>query len=165
MISRTTLCSFLVSVPSLLFASQSMAQDPFEPTIGEIEASGTFAPAGPPLEQPVRVDAGGSCVIDLRQSYDISGTLSGSLEIDYRIIVYSPCVTAAPGKYDEQWIAHGVFTGTIDGATTSTPNADVTVRIFPDADHTFRLPAGPSGWPITAPDYLPTLLNWLSERL
>jgi uncharacterized protein len=45
-----------------------------------------------------------------------------------------------------------------------TPDADVTVRILPDADHTFRLPAGPSGWPSTAPDYLPTLLAWLSAH-
>jgi dipeptidyl aminopeptidase/acylaminoacyl peptidase len=45
-----------------------------------------------------------------------------------------------------------------------TPRADVTVRILPDADHTFRLPPGPSGWPATAPDYLPTLVNWLRDR-
>jgi pimeloyl-ACP methyl ester carboxylesterase len=45
-----------------------------------------------------------------------------------------------------------------------TPDADVTVRILPNADHSFRLPPGPSGWPNTAPDYLPTLLNWLSQR-
>jgi uncharacterized protein len=44
------------------------------------------------------------------------------------------------------------------------PDADVTVRILPKADHTFRLPPGPSGWPNTAPDYLTTLLNWVSER-
>ena len=44
------------------------------------------------------------------------------------------------------------------------PNASVTVRILPNADHTFRLPAGPSGWPVTAPDYLPTLLAWLDTR-
>ena len=44
------------------------------------------------------------------------------------------------------------------------PNADVTVRILPEADHTFRLPAGPSGWPVTAPDYLPTLWNWVGAR-
>jgi len=44
------------------------------------------------------------------------------------------------------------------------PYADLTVRIFPGADHTFRLPPGPAGWPGTAPDYLPTLLTWLSAR-
>ena len=43
-------------------------------------------------------------------------------------------------------------------------NADVTVRILPGADHTFRLPPGPSGWPVTAPDYIPSLLSWLASR-
>jgi pimeloyl-ACP methyl ester carboxylesterase len=43
-------------------------------------------------------------------------------------------------------------------------NGDVTIRILPDADHTFRLPPGPSGWPVTAPDYVPNLLDWLARR-
>jgi|GEM_PF-523945 len=43
-------------------------------------------------------------------------------------------------------------------------NGDVTVRIFPGADHTFRLPPGPSGWPDTAPGYVSTLLDWLARR-
>ena len=42
-----------------------------------------------------------------------------------------------------------------------TPNADVTVKIFPGADHTFRLPPGASGWPLSAPDYIPTLSSWI----
>jgi hypothetical protein len=41
---------------------------------------------------------------------------------------------------------------------------DVTVHIFPNADHNFRLPAGPSGWSVTAPGYVETLVDWLSER-
>ena len=43
-------------------------------------------------------------------------------------------------------------------------NADVAVRMFPGADHTFRLAPGASGWPRTAPDYVPTLLDWLAQR-
>ena len=43
-------------------------------------------------------------------------------------------------------------------------NNDVTVRIFPGADHTFRLPPGPSGWPDTAPGYVSTLVDWISRR-
>lgn len=43
-------------------------------------------------------------------------------------------------------------------------NTDVTVKILPGADHTFRLPPGPSGWPVTAPDYMPTLLDWLARQ-
>jgi pimeloyl-ACP methyl ester carboxylesterase len=48
--------------------------------------------------------------------------------------------------------------------TRHAPDADVTVRILPNADHTFRLPPGPSGWPATAPGYLPALMGWLAER-
>lgn len=43
-------------------------------------------------------------------------------------------------------------------------NGDITVRVFPGADHTFRLQPGPSGWPRTAGDYLPSLLSWLTEH-
>jgi dienelactone hydrolase len=43
-------------------------------------------------------------------------------------------------------------------------NADVTVRIYPGADHTFRLPPGPSGWPVTAPGYVSDLIDWLAKR-
>lgn len=52
----------------------------------------------------------------------------------------------------------------IAAALRGAGNTDVTVRIFPGADHTFRLAPGPSGWPRTAPDYLTTLLGWLAER-
>jgi alpha-beta hydrolase superfamily lysophospholipase len=43
-------------------------------------------------------------------------------------------------------------------------NRRVTTRIFPGADHTFRLRPGPSGWPVTAPDYVSTLVGWLARR-
>jgi pimeloyl-ACP methyl ester carboxylesterase len=46
----------------------------------------------------------------------------------------------------------------------SAPSVDVTVRILPEADHTFRLPPGKGGWPQTAPDYVPSLLRWLERR-
>ena len=46
----------------------------------------------------------------------------------------------------------------------SAPNVDLTVRILPGADHTFRLAPGPGGWPVTAPDYVPSLLRWLADR-
>jgi pimeloyl-ACP methyl ester carboxylesterase len=53
----------------------------------------------------------------------------------------------------------------ISGAVVrNDPDVAVTVRILPGADHTFRLPAGPSGWPVTAPDYVPSLLRWLALR-
>jgi hypothetical protein len=43
-------------------------------------------------------------------------------------------------------------------------NTHLTVRILPGADHSFRLLPGPSGWPVTAPDYIPSLLSWLAQR-
>lgn len=43
-------------------------------------------------------------------------------------------------------------------------NGDVTVRVLPGADHTFRLSPGPSGWPTTAPDYVAGLIDWLERR-
>lgn len=46
----------------------------------------------------------------------------------------------------------------------SAPDLDLAIRILPGADHTFRLPQGPGGWPLTAPDYVPSLLRWLAER-
>lgn len=52
----------------------------------------------------------------------------------------------------------------IAAALRDAGNADVTVRILPGADHTFRLPPGPGGWPVTAPGYLPSLFDWLGRR-
>jgi len=43
-------------------------------------------------------------------------------------------------------------------------NKDVIVRLYPGADHTFRLPPGPSGWPATAPGYVSDLIGWLAKR-
>lgn len=114
---------FVVTALTLLWAPETIAQDSTDQAVHAVplpEASGTFAPAGPPPEPPRRVDAGGGCIVDLRQAYVVSGTLSGSLEVDYRIIVYGPCeVPPVIGKYDEAWIAHGTFTGTIDDAAAS----------------------------------------------
>lgn len=120
MISRWTSCSLLVAIVSLLLSLQSMAQNTSGGTKDGTVASGIFAPAGPPQEQPRRVDAGGNCIVDLKQTYDVSGTLSGSLEIDYRILVHGPCeLPPMIGKYNEEWIAYGTFTGTIDGSAAS----------------------------------------------
>jgi hypothetical protein len=80
--------------------------------------AGRFTPSGPPLEPPTKVDSGESCVIDLIQPYTITGSLSGSLQADYRILVAGAC-GAPMGTFDEQWIAHGTFTGTHDGASAS----------------------------------------------
>ena len=81
---------------------------------GQGTASGTFAPFGPPEHPPVRVDAGGACVVDLVQDYTIDGTLAGNLILNYRILVAGPCGSPA-GTFDEEWIAHGTFSGTVGG--------------------------------------------------
>jgi hypothetical protein len=78
--------------------------------LGTLER-GILVPAGPPLSPPVRVDAGDSCVIDIVLPYVFAGSLEGTAEISYRIDVKGPCAEAAPGKFDETWIARGTFTG------------------------------------------------------
>jgi predicted ester cyclase len=84
----------------------------------EIDTKGTLSPSGSPLEPPTRTDAGESCVVDLTQTYSVTGSLSGSLEADYRILVAGVC--GAPiGTFDEQWIAHGTFNGTLDDVPAS----------------------------------------------
>ena len=82
------------------------------------EATGTFEPTGAPLEPPERIDVGKSCLVDIRQAYTISGTLNGSLVIDYRILVAGPCGSPA-GTFDEDWIAYGEFNGAVNGNTAS----------------------------------------------
>ena len=75
--------------------------------------SGTFAPNGPPIKSPFKVAAGKACIVDLVQAYQVMGTLSGTFEIDYRILVFGEC-GVPPGTYNEEWIAHGTFNGSID---------------------------------------------------
>lgn len=131
----------------LVLTPQGRAQDTTEPARGEADVSGTFSPSGPPSEQPVRIDAGGSCVIDLKQDYDVSGALSGSLEIDYRILVYGPCeVPPVLGKYDEEWIAYGRFDVAIDGgARSGTLTYTARVRAGGDVEGRMELRGGIDG--------------------
>ena len=79
--------------------------------------SGFLKPSEKPIKAPIKVDAGESCIIDLIQGYSISGDISGSIEMNYRIIVYGKC-GLPPGTYNEEWIAHGIFNGTINGKKT-----------------------------------------------
>jgi len=75
--------------------------------------SGFLTPNGKPIKDPIRIDAGECCIIDLIQPYSISGDISGSIEMDYRIIVYGKC-GSLPGTYNEEWIAYGTFNGRIN---------------------------------------------------
>jgi dienelactone hydrolase len=52
----------------------------------------------------------------------------------------------------------------IAAALRGAGNTNVTVQIHPGADHTFRLAAGPSGWPSTAPGYIAGLVDWIARR-
>ncbi len=67
------------------------------------------------------------------------------------------------GAADQRVPARESATRIASTLARNAPDVNVTVRILPGADHTFRLPPGPSGWPVTAPDYIPTLLRWLSR--
>ena len=85
---------------------------------GKVEASGILTPSGPPLEKPQRINAGKGCIINLIQPYNISGTLTGKMELNYRILVKGPCGSPA-GTFDEEWIAYGTFTGSVNGTKAS----------------------------------------------
>lgn len=57
--------------------------------------------------------------------------------------------------------------GRIQAALSAGGNRDVTTKVFPNCDHTFRMPNTADGkfhWPRTPPDYLPTLINWAKAR-
>lgn len=75
-------------------------------------ASGTFSLANPPSRPPVRTPAGAGCVIELTQTYTVSGAMRGFFGVDYRIFVDGPC-GEPPGAFDEEWIAVGTFDGTL----------------------------------------------------
>jgi len=73
---------------------------------------------GAPVGAPVRVEAGPACIVDLVQRYALDGGLSGGMEINFRILVHGPCGSPA-GTFDEEWIAHGMFAGTLKGDSAS----------------------------------------------
>lgn len=105
-----------------------------------IRAAGTLTPEGAPEEPPVRIDAGESCVVDVKQSYTIVGTLSGSAEVDFRILVAGPC-GSPPGTFDEEWIAHGEFIGTMNG-TAAAGRFDYAARVGAGGDMEGRIVLG-----------------------
>ena len=87
-------------------------------SMSRIRATGTFRPDGPPQQQPVRVDAGSGCVVDVRQAYIVEGTLEGSFNVDFRILVRGPCGSPL-GTFAEEWIARGEFVGSLEGESTT----------------------------------------------
>jgi hypothetical protein len=121
MITRLTSYLPLVIALSFLLACGASPRDTTDDSLeaprGDL-ASGSFAPVGPPPKPPIRIDVGESCIVEVTQGYAISGTLEGSLEIDFRILVAGPC-GSPPGTFDEEWIAYGIFTGTANGTAAS----------------------------------------------
>ena len=121
MIKNSILYSALAICISLSLINKSAAQDstttPGKPT-NDIEASGVFMPSDPPVEKPERIAAGKSCIINLVQPYNITGTLTGTMEFNYRILVKGPCGSPA-GTFDEEWIAYGTFKGKCNGVDAS----------------------------------------------
>jgi dipeptidyl aminopeptidase/acylaminoacyl peptidase len=54
----------------------------------------------------------------------------------------------------------------IQAALATGGNKDVTTKVFPGCDHTFRFAVtdGKFHWPRTPTDYLPTLIHWAREK-
>jgi alpha-beta hydrolase superfamily lysophospholipase len=65
---------------------------------------------------------------------------------------------------DDQRVPAAASAERITAALRQAGNENVTVRVYPGADHTLRLPPGPSGWPVTPPGYLTDLLGWIAQR-
>jgi len=114
--------------------------DPSSAGMPRRKAAGWLTPVGGPLGPPSRLEAGHNCIVDVRQGYDISGTLSGSVEIDFRILVDGPC-GSPPGTFAEEWIAHGSFTGTKGGAAVSA-RFSYTARVHAGGDVHGRIVLG-----------------------
>ena len=110
---------FLAVGMSLLISNVLTAQDSTSiiDTKGCFEAAGEFSPSGP-LKKPERIEVGKSCIVDLIEPYNISGTLSGKIIFNYRILVKGPC-GSSPGTFDEEWIAFGKFNGNINATAAS----------------------------------------------
>ena len=52
----------------------------------------------------------------------------------------------------------------IIAAMRAAGNADVTLRVFPEADHTFSLPTSNGGWGRREPEFANTIVAWASQH-
>ncbi len=54
----------------------------------------------------------------------------------------------------------------IRAALASSDNLNVTLKVYPGADHTFTIvdPAKKSGWPVHEPDYAAVVTGWVKEK-
>lgn len=70
------------------------------------------------------------------------------------------------GAHDER-IPSMASIAAINAALKAGGHAPPTVKLYPDADHTFTLvgPEHANGWPKHEPDYVTTLLSWAANRV
>ena len=65
---------------------------------------------------------------------------------------------------DDERVPAAASAARIEAALREAGNTRVTVHMHPGADHTLRLRPGASGWPVSAPNYVRRLLDWLAQR-
>ena len=65
---------------------------------------------------------------------------------------------------DDERVPAAASAARIEAALRGAGNTQVTVQMHPGADHTFRLRPGASGWPVSAPNYVRQLLDWLAQH-
>lgn len=66
---------------------------------------------------------------------------------------------------DDAHVPARASAGRITAVLAARGNTDVTVRIFPGADHTYRLPPGSGGWPRTVDGYPAAVVDWITARV
>jgi dipeptidyl aminopeptidase/acylaminoacyl peptidase len=79
--------------------------------------------------------------------------------------VHAP-VLLVYGAHDER-VPPTASTDAIRGALAAGGNTHVTVKLYPDADHTFTLvdPARKGGWPLHVQGYADTMAKWVRQQL
>ncbi len=128
-VSRISVSLLVWIIASSVCIAQENNAENFDTSLG---ISGILTPIGKPINVPERIDAGESCIVDLKQAYTITGSLSGTAEIDYRIIIAGKC-GLPPGTFEEEWIAYGKFTGSVNGKPASA-NLSYTAQIKSGGD-------------------------------
>ena len=90
----------------------------------------------------------------------ISRKIAGFRPLDYWRRVRAPILLLF-GAHDER-VPPVKSADAIIAALKASGNTKVTLKVFPDADHTFRIvPQSPAGgWSKRVPDYADTLVNW-----
>jgi alpha-beta hydrolase superfamily lysophospholipase len=68
------------------------------------------------------------------------------------------------GKNDKR-VPPLVSSSAILNALHAAGNNDVTLKMFPNADHVFALKAQHGGWPKHVPDYASSLIGWTQEKV